>query len=151
MKNFEQLKNNIIEVVKKNIPNDDKLSKICELLSKLEGYDWVGFYIVNKENEEELLLGPFVGDPTEHIRIKKGEGICGQSLETGKTFLIMDVNKETNYLSCSPKVKSEIVVPIYKGKKIVGEIDIDSHNINNFKEDDKIFLEEIAEVISLLF
>ncbi len=151
MKTYEDIKKQIIETIKKEIPNNEKLLKICESLSKLEGYDWVGFYIVNKDDENELILGPFVGEPTEHIRIKKGKGICGQALQTGKTFLVRDVNKETNYLSCSPDVKSEIVVPIYKDNKIVGEIDIDSHRINNFKKEDKIFLEEIAKIVNILF
>uniref|UniRef100_A0A7C4YHF4 GAF domain-containing protein n=1 Tax=candidate division WOR-3 bacterium TaxID=2052148 RepID=A0A7C4YHF4_UNCW3 len=148
MREYKKIIEDVKRILKEEIKKEEKLLKICKSISNLDGYDWVGFYIVNKEDEEELLLGPYVGAPTEHIKIKKGKGICGQALQIGKTFLVRDVSKETNYLSCSPDVQSEIVVPIYKGKKIVGEIDIDSHKINNFKKEDKEFLEEIAKLVS---
>ena len=58
------------------------------------------------------------------------------------------MSKEKNYLACSVKVKSEIVVPILKNGKPVGEIDIDSHEVSPFKEEDKIFLEKLAELVA---
>ena len=97
------------------------------------------------------MLSPYVGEPTEHTRIPFGKGICGQAAERKETFLIQDVSKQTNYLSCSPKVKSEIVVPIFKNGDIVGQIDIDSHTISPFTQDDQQFLEEISKELSKLF
>ena len=55
---------------------------------------------------------------------------------------------ESNYLSCSPKVKAEIVVPIFKDGKLVGEIDINSHKREPFTTEDKKFLEEVAKMVS---
>ena len=128
-----------------NEPMDKKLLKICKMLyDGVEKYDWVGFYFIKNG---KLELGPFIGEPTEHITIEIGEGICGQAAKTQKTFIVDDVSKEINYLACSPKVKSEIVIPIMKGNEIVGELDIDSHEINGFNEEDKNFLEKLAEFI----
>jgi len=130
----------------------DKMHGICKILNeKIEYYDWVGFYLVDPLKERELVLGPFVGAPTEHLRIKFGEGICGQAAEQEISFIVQDVNTENNYLSCSPEVKSEILSPIFKNKKVVGEIDIDSHTINPFTDEDRIFLEKVAELCSSLF
>ena len=149
---YDSYLNQIKTVCKSRISLNDKLKKICELLKEnIPYYDWVGFYFVNKSKRDELILGPFVGEQTEHVRISFGQGICGQVAEQRKTFIIQDVTKETNYLSCSLKVKSEIVVPIFKNRKIIGEIDIDSHSVSPFTNDDKIFLEDVSIVVADLF
>ena len=140
------------EILSTNLNADAKLKAICKLLKeKVSYYDWVGFYIVNKEKPNELVLGPFEGEPTEHVRILFGNGICGQAASLKKTFVVQDVSKETNYLSCSSKVKAEIVIPIFRNEKIVGELDIDSHNMSPFTADDKTFLIKVAKAASGLF
>jgi len=121
------------------------------LRDNISYYDWVGFYLVDHESQNELLLGPYEGEPTEHTRIPFGKGICGQAAETRKTFIVQDVSRETNYLSCSSNVKSEIVTPIFKGKKIVGELDIDSQAFSPFTDEDKTFLERTSQIVSKLF
>ena len=131
---------------------DAKLRTICYVLRRhVPHYDWVGFYLVDPERENELVLGPFEGDDTDHTRIKFGEGICGQAAEREETFVVQDVSKETNYLSCSVHVNSEIVVPLMKDGRVVGEIDIDSHRLAPFTDEDRAFLERIAESVALLF
>jgi len=130
---------------------DAKLLDICALLDEsIEHYDWVGFYIRDGE-KEELLLGPFVGEPTEHVRIPFGKGICGQAAQTKETFVVQDTSKETNYLSCSPNVRSEIVIPLMKGEKVIGELDIDSHAEAPFTEADTELLEDVCNMVSKLF
>jgi len=125
----------------------EKMGGICRLLEEnVPYYNWVGFYLVNPNRERELVLGPFVGDPTEHVNIQFGEGICGQSAETKKIFTVQNVCEMTNYLSCSPKVQSEIVVPILRGGEFIGELDIDSHELAPFSADDEIFLSNVAQM-----
>lgn len=131
---------------------DEKLFSICRLLKEnVSYYDWVGFYFVDSADNDELVLGPFAGESTEHTRIKFGQGICGQAVQRKETFIVNDVSKEKNYLSCNIKVKSEIVTLIYKNSKIIGELDIDSHTADSFDEEDRIFLEEVCKIISGLF
>jgi len=127
----------------------DRLQRICLLLKEeVEHYDWVGFYLVDREKDRELVLGPFAGEPTEHTNIAFGQGICGQAAETGKLFLVQDVTRETNYLSCSPEVRSEIVLPILRDGEIVGELDIDSHIIHPFTDADSELLEEVCRIVA---
>jgi L-methionine (R)-S-oxide reductase len=117
------------------------------LSSELPHYSWTGFYMLDPNDSEMLVLGPFVGDPTPHVRIPVTEGICGAAVATGETVIVDDVNADPRYLSCSIKTKSEIVVPIYAHGKVIGEIDIDSHDAAAFAADDRVFLEEAAAIL----
>jgi L-methionine (R)-S-oxide reductase len=121
---------------------------VVELLSRnLPHYSWTGFYMLDPEDAGILVLGPFVGDPTPHVRIPVTQGICGAAVASGETVIVDDVNADPRYLSCSIKTKSEIVVPIYADGKVIGEIDIDSHDPAAFKQQDKSLLEELSQII----
>jgi GAF domain-containing protein len=123
---------------------EDKMQSICDLLNnKLKNYDWTGFYKSDIENRT-LHLGPYTGEASDHTTIPYGKGICGQVAETEKTFLIDDVSAESNYISCSINVKSEIVVPIIKDGIMVGQIDIDSNTSAAFTNEDQHLLEQIC-------
>ena len=91
---FELLTSRIYEVLKTNLSKNEKLSAVCKLLREsVSYYNWVGLYLVNPKKQNELLLGPYVGEPTEHVKIPFGKGICGQAAETKKTFIVQDVSK----------------------------------------------------------
>ncbi len=127
---------------------DAVLAAVCRVLAeRVPYYNWVGFYIADAGGEF-LILGPFVGEPTEHVKIPFGRGICGQAAATGKTFVIQDVTKETNYLSCSINVKSEIVLPILCEGRVLAELDIDSHEISPFDDIDRATLEELCRLLT---
>jgi len=148
---FNFMINRIMRIAKSATSRIEKLQKICnEMKDNITYYDWVGFYLAD-QSKKELTLGPFSGEPTEHTKIPFGIGICGQAAESREMFVIQDVAKETNYLSCSPKVKSEIVVPILKNDNIVGELDIDSHTISPFTDEDRKFLEQVCNTVAQLF
>ncbi len=148
---FHSLLGEVQTILDSALGKNEKLQAICQLLSDaVPYYDWVGFYLVDAP-KSELVLGPFVGEPTEHVRIAFGQGICGQAADRKETFTVQDVSKETNYLSCSPNVRSEIVVPILKDGEIVGELDIDSHQLSPFEPQDVELLEGICEMVSRLF
>jgi GAF domain-containing protein len=138
----------LIEI--KSIITDSKtiVSNVVEYLyNKFEKYSWVGIYIVEGN---DLILGPWRGkQATEHTKIPIGKGICGSAAKSGKTEIIPDVNADPRYLSCFVSTKSEIVVPIKKGEEILGEIDIDSYIKNAFSQVDRIFLEKIADMLSM--
>ena len=121
---------------------------IVEAIAKeLPHYNWTGFYWLDPDDAETLVLGAFVGEPTPHVRIPVSEGICGAAVASGETVVVDDVNADPRYLSCSIRTKSEIVVPIRAHGKIVGEIDIDSHTPAAFTEADRNFLEEAARIV----
>lgn len=110
-------------------------------------YNWTGFYFMNDE-KQQLEIGPYVGAYTDHTVIPYGRGICGQVAVSGKTFEVPDVQAQDNYLACSLATKSEIVVPIYKGENLVGQIDIDSHQLDPFTQEDHDLLEAVANSVA---
>jgi L-methionine (R)-S-oxide reductase len=117
------------------------------IATRLPYYSWVGFYMLDPNDANVLVLGPFHGAPTDHVRIPVTEGICGAAVAQGKTVIVDDVSADPRYLSCSIETKSEIVVPIRVRDRVVGEIDIDSHDLSAFGPDDRTFLEECARFI----
>ncbi|WP_430615042.1 GAF domain-containing protein [Flavobacterium sp. JP2137] len=130
---------------------EDKLLKICHLLrDSIDYYDWVGYYFANHERRE-LVLGPYAGEATDHVVIPFGKGICGQVAVSNQPFLVEDVAAQDNYISCNIQVKSEIVVPLFVAGKNIGQIDIDSNVKAAFTADDQQFLEEINQMVSVLF
>jgi GAF domain-containing protein len=105
----------------------------------------VGVYLLEGE---ELVLGPFVGKPTPHTRIPLNKGICGAAASSGKTLIVDDVQADPRYLACSLETRSEIVVPIVRAGRVLGEIDIDSDAPAAFTEEDRRLLEAVAEILA---
>jgi GAF domain-containing protein len=130
---------------------EEKLQKICHLLDQeIPHFNWTGFYFKNGD-KDELLLGPYVGAATDHNVIPFGKGICGQVAVSGETFVVPDVHEQDNYLSCSIDTKAEIVVPIFKDGENIGQIDIDSHMLDPFTDEDRKMLEwlcvEVGKIV----
>jgi GAF domain-containing protein len=152
---FDRLIKDIEKLLKEpdaRMMRDKKLLAICKLLKdNVKYYNWVGFYLLHPKKMNRLVIGPYVGAPTEHVDIAFGQGICGQAAVKGETFVVPNVAKESNYLSCNPDVKSEIVVVIAKDGQVVGEIDIDSHELAPFSSEDRRFLEHISFMVRELF
>ncbi len=146
---FNSLKPKIQEIL--FAPNEsvtERLEAVCELLqSSVDYYNWVGFYFAD-EAERKLHLRAFAGDPTDHTVIPFGKGICGQVAVSNKNFVVPDVAAQDNYISCSINVKAEIVIPLFKDGKNIGQIDIDSHFVDPFSAEDEHFLEWVNESVS---
>jgi L-methionine (R)-S-oxide reductase len=133
------------------LAREAKLLEICQLLRETcPYYNWVGFYLADREREE-LVLGPYVGEPTQYVRIPYGKGICGQVAVSHETLIVQDVVKIDNYLSCSVNVKAEMVVPIFKDGQFVAELDIDSYQPQPFTQRDRAYLSKICRLMARLF
>lgn len=133
-----------------NLSVNDKLLSICQLLEKeIPYYNWVGFYFKNGD-KNELKLGPYVGEPTDHTIIPFGKGICGQVAVSNQNFVVPDVSAQDNYIACSITVKAEIVVPIFVNNQNIGQIDIDSNTPDPFTESDERFLEYVCKKVATI-
>ena len=120
---------------------------IVKLLNaSVSSYSWVGIYLVDgRELQLDAWSGP---EATQHVRIPIGEGVCGFAAKAGRTEIVSDVSRDARYLECFPTTKSEIVVPIMSGGKVLGEIDIDSGIFDAFSSLDREFLEAVATMLA---
>ncbi len=146
---LEELKPKIKSIIsEENQTRDELLLKICEILeANIDYYNWVGFYFKNGD-KDELKLGPYIGEPTDHIIIPFGKGICGQVAVSNQNFVVSDVAAQDNYIACSITVKAEIVIPIFVNGENIGQIDIDSNTPDPFSEADERFLEFVCNQVA---
>ena len=121
------------------------LANVCAALKEQFNWLWVGFYMVKNE---ELVLAPFQG-PVACTRIKKGRGVCGAAWQQAVTLIVPNVEAFPGHIACSSLSKSEIVVPLFKNKEVVGVLDVDSVDLNTYDEVDRLYLEKIVALIPL--
>ncbi|HLM80760.1 MAG TPA: GAF domain-containing protein [Terriglobales bacterium] len=128
---------------------DQLMENISLLLNKqMLKYNWVGFYMLEAgASPPVLVLGRFQGAMTVHTRIGLNQGICGAAASSGKTVVVDDVKKDPRYLACSLETKSEIVVPIFLHGKVAGELDVDSHFLAAFGDEDRELVEYCAQLV----
>ena len=119
------------------------LANISAALKEQFKWFWVGFYLVK---EDQLVLGPFQG-PVACTRIGKGKGVCGAAWEQGKTLIVPDVDAFPGHIACSSLSRSEIVIPLYHDNQIVGVLDVDSEELDQFDQTDAKYLEHIIQLL----
>jgi len=120
------------------------LANITGALKEQFNWLWIGFYLVKND---ELVLGPFQG-PVACTRIKKGKGVCGASWAKAQTLIVPDVEKFPGHIACSSLSRSEIVVPIIRNNKVIGVLDVDSIELDQYDNIDQNYLEQITELIN---
>lgn len=116
------------------------MANVCAALKEAFDFFWVGFYMVKGD---ELVLGPFQG-PVACTRIRMGKGVCGTAWETGQTQLVPDVDAFPGHIACSSLSKSEIVIPLIKDQQVIGVLDVDSDQLNDFDETDNQYLSNLC-------
>jgi len=119
------------------------LANVAAAVKEQFGWLWVGFYLVKND---ELVLGPFQG-PVACTRIKKGKGVCGTSWAKAETLIVPDVEKFPAHIACSSLSRSEIVVPIIRHNKVIGVLDVDSVELDQYDTIDKYYLEQIVDLL----
>lgn len=119
------------------------MANIAAALKEQFSFFWVGFYLV-KDNE--LVLGPFQG-PVACTRIAYGRGVCGTAWAQQETLIVPDVEQFPGHIACSSLSKSEIVLPLMKGRVCVGVLDVDSANLDTFDAVDAKYLQDVIDLL----
>jgi len=115
------------------------------VFNTMPGLNWAGFYFLKTENE--LVLGPFQGKPA-CIRIKRGRGVCGSTVERGTPIVVADVHAFPGHIACDVNSRSELVVPLFgKDRAIIGVFDLDSPLPNRFDETDSEGIQSLVRIL----
>ncbi len=122
-----------------------RMATIAALLHfKMKDFFWTGFYFLY---DGELVVGPYQG-PVACLKLKKNTGVCWAGINSKQPVVVPDVEEFPGHIACSPLSKSEIVVPVFNCKgEVLAVLDIDSRNLNNFDDTDRIYLEQVVELI----
>ena len=121
------------------------MANVAAAIKETFGFWWVGFYRVIGDR---LVLGPFQG-PIACTRIQRGRGVCGHAWDKGETVIVPDVELFPGHIACSSMSRSEIVVPVFRGREVAGVLDIDSDTLATFDSTDAEWLEKIASLMTL--
>ena len=113
------------------------------LFNTLPELNWAGFYFL--KSPDELVLGPFQGKPA-CVRIAVGRGVCGAAVEQRRPMLVEDVHAFADHIACDAASRSELVVPLLRGDRVLGVIDLDSPLLARFTVDDQRGIEAVAEI-----
>ena len=147
--NREDIYKTLLPQLKALITGEDNLvanlANISAALRQSFGFFWVGFYIV--DSNDELVLGPFQGD-VACTRITIGKGVCGSAWRDRETIIVPNVDVFPGHIACSFYSKSEIVVPIIKHNTVRLILDVDSDKLDDFNNLDKMYLEQLSLIIS---
>jgi GAF domain-containing protein len=122
------------------------LANIAAALRQTFGFFWVGFYLVDGD---ELVLGPFQGD-IACTRIAKGRGVCGSAWAQAQTQLVANVDAFPGHIACSSASRSEVVVPIIKNNSVIGVLDVDSDQLDDFSEVDSQGLNNLCQWLATI-
>ena len=126
-----------------------RLATIACLLSQaFDDFFWTGFYLVDPDKDEELVVGPYQGT-LGCLRIPFGRGVCGTAAAQRKTQIVEDVHAFPGHIACDAASQSEIVVPVFDGDVLLGVLDVDSTQIGSFDQNDAEALERIVATIAL--
>lgn len=109
----------------------------------LADVNWVGFYYLSEN--DELVVGPFQGKPA-CVRIAKGEGVCGTAVTRRESILVPDVQAFAGHIACDPESRSELVVPLVAGERVIGVLDLDSPIPSRFDAQDQAGIEQLAGI-----
>ena len=112
------------------------------IFTSLPDLNWAGFYFLRGDT---LVLGPFQGKPA-CVRIALGRGVCGTAATTRQTQLVRDVNAFDGHIACDSASRSEIVVPLFDAKRLLGVWDADSPTLARFDDDDRVGMENLCAV-----
>jgi L-methionine (R)-S-oxide reductase len=126
---------------------DDLIANLANVMAALKsafGFFWVGAYLTKND---QLVLGPFQG-PVACTRIPFHKGVCGASYTGQQTILVPDVAAFPGHIACSSDSRSEIVVPVIKNGVVTMVLDVDSDQLNDFDETDKVYLEQLARLMA---
>ncbi len=132
------------EIIREEPWHVSALSNISALIMQcMPDLNWAGFYLMR---EGRLSVGPFQGKPA-CIHIPPGKGVCGTAAQKDETIVVPDVHAFPGHIACDGASRSEIVVPIHSGGKVVGVLDLDSPLEARFSEDDRAELEALVREI----
>ena len=119
------------------------LKKSAELIQKAFDYYFVGIALA--KGSHAIIKGFSAKEnvkPTKKVR--KGKGLVGKVLKEQKMVICQNTEKEKSFKDFSDQFKSEMVVPIKKGEKLIGLTVIGSPEKYAFNKEEAKIIKEVS-------
>jgi len=142
---YERMQKQIEEILLKTDNYNARLSTVIAVLHhKMDYFFWTGYYFLKND---KLIVGQYQG-PVACQELKKDVGVCWTSINQQSPIIVPDVEKFPGHIACDSRSKSEIVIPVKNNKdEIIGVLDVDSNEYNQFDEVDEKYLTQLLELV----
>ncbi|MCA8889411.1 MAG: GAF domain-containing protein [Parvularculaceae bacterium] len=143
---YEEVAREIAAVLDGETNLTARMATVANILHHaFDHYYWTGFYLVDPQKRDELVIGPYQGT-LGCLRIPFGRGVCGAAATSRQTQVVKDVHEFSGHIACDARSESEIVAPVFdKSGVLIAVFDVDSDLKAMFDEDDKAGLEAILK------
>ena len=143
---YQRIYKQLEELLLKTDDHYARMSSIIAVLHhKMEYFFWTGFYFLKNS---KLIVGQYQG-PVACQELKKDTGVCWAGINQKKSIIVPDVEKFPGHIACDSRSKSEIVIPLKnQDGEIIGVLDVDSNEYNQFDEVDE---QELIKILSLIY
>lgn len=143
---YQRIYKQLEELLKKTNDPFARMSSIIAVLhNKMEYFFWTGFYFLK---DDKLIVGQYQG-PVACQELKKDTGVCWAGINEKRAIVVPDVEQFPGHIACDSRSKSEIVIPLKnKEGNIIGVLDVDSNEYNQFDEVDEI---ELSKILNLIY
>ena len=84
------------------------------------------------------------------LEVEMGDGLIGQAAAEGERILVADVQKDPRYrfIDSLPETRSEVVLPLKIGDRVLGVLDVQSDQPHAFHPNDLLVLGALADTIA---
>lgn len=145
---YSELKQSLTVLLEGETNQIARMATLVGLLHQsFEQFFWTGFYLVDADKPNELVIGPYQGT-LGCLRIPFGKGVCGVAAQTRQVQIVADVHQFPGHIACDSRSNSEIVLPYFSSTgELLGVLDVDSEQFAAFDEEDAKGLAELLEKI----
>lgn len=122
-----------------------RMATVASMLADaFPAFIWTGFYVVDPQKPDELVVGPYQGK-LGCLRIPFGKGVCGTAARDRVTQVVEDVHAFPGHIACDSRSRSEIVAPVFDPDgALIAVLDIDSADYGTFDAVDVAALERLT-------
>ena len=129
---------------------DEMLAYVVDRVQGEFDFYHTHIYLIEAETGDLVMARGFgeVGRQLKEVghRLDEGQGIVGTVASTNEPFVSNDVDRVLNFVRnpLLPHTKSELAVPLRKGRQVLGVLDIQSELVDRFSDEDVTLLQSIA-------
>ena len=130
---------------------DELLAKIPQLIARLTPFKAFSVWLLDEKNQD-LRIAYSVGYPEDvkqHFRLRVGQGIVGTAVAEGRSLLVDDVETDSRYVGSLTGVRSQLVVPLRRKKRVIGALNLYGEQVGQFTPRDEAMMRQFGAHVAV--